>query len=284
MNTDLSNTALNNTKPPRYSGAQVDPTIHDQSQSGIPMHSTLDSDRDPAHFRIGETRPAGVDSHAPNAAEQRTHAPGGLAGRDIYPSGGIQSTTRHGVSGDDDISHGHPRQAIHDQTQTSHTGISSGGRRHPTSSEQRTGFPNHNGHPSAGIQSGAPHGALGSNIGYGHTHDQTQTSSIDTHSAGRREPVATATTAATAAAGGPMGTNIHPRDHTYNASSGPGDAHPTAGGIDHHSTTGPIEQRKPTVGEKIKGNLEKVSGKMTDNPAKVAHGEQLAHSAKPVER
>ncbi|KAI9315944.1 hypothetical protein BX666DRAFT_1953019 [Dichotomocladium elegans] len=47
-------------------------------------------------------------------------------------------------------------------------------------------------------------------------------------------------------------------------------------GVDGDTAAATHSKHKPKVGEKIKGNIEKVSGKVTNNPRKVAHGENLA--------
>lgn len=58
-------------------------------------------------------------------------------------------------------------------------------------------------------------------------------------------------------------------------------AHGTSG-VD--TTTGTADQpaqtasaHRPSTGEKVKGNLEKMAGKLTGDPSKVAHGDNLAH-------
>src|SRR5437588_639398 len=111
-----------------------------------------------------------------------------------------------------------------------------------------------------------------------------------------KHPVDTARAAMSSDSGTNTGTTGHHTGEPY--STGRGGAGnlagvagaTTTGTHDHHTgthtgthtgaSTGEGDQ-KPTMGEKIKGSLATMTGKMTNDPEKVAEGEQLKEGSHP---
>lgn len=104
-------------------------------------------------------------------------------------------------------------------------------------------------------------------------HDQTSTGA---YTGTQAQPAATAQGGGSGTYGG--GQNYGTQTSTWDDTQDRGTAGlNTASGTDQPQATAEGETHRPSAAEKFKGNLEKVAGKLTGDPSKVAHGENLAH-------
>ncbi|KAI8082409.1 hypothetical protein BDF21DRAFT_417812 [Thamnidium elegans] len=212
---------------------------------------------------------AGTATAAANAAANATGS---------TTSGGFGSHNNHNIGLDEKALHGsHGATGNHHNpisTDTRHSGVAD--RHNPLSTGGAT-TGNHNPLSTGGGATTGNHNPLSTGNQRQNDHFTTGAGVVNQN---RNDPTAVGTTGANHHTGAPLGTGLPNRDQKH-----VGDQHfnDKRGNLDHskHDNLGNNnalnqDHTKVSAGDKIKGNLEKVTGKITGNEAKVVEGENIA--------
>lgn len=227
----------------------------------------LGSGHNTHHAGTGTGHAAATSADAARQAAATATGATGLTGRNVDPvSTGQHHNNLTGTGHRDD-----PTNIGHHTSTTGHHNTATG-HHDPTSA---TGHHGATGTHSATGAHGA-HGATGATGLTGATGAHGVTGATGTHGATNTDPVAHGATHGTHPSGAGLGVGLPGKDQKHVGDQRFNDKH---GNLDHHNETSNAE-KKPTAGEKIKGNLEKITGKITGNEAKVIEGENLAQGRK----
>ncbi|KAG2230071.1 hypothetical protein INT48_005399 [Thamnidium elegans] len=241
-----------------YSGAPIADTrmVDQQENYGHTAGHDLNSNTN---------RTGGTGIPPVNTAEhvRRNHAEEAIAGNHHHDEKALHGS--HGATGN----HHNPIS-----TDTRHSGVAD--RHNPLSTGGAT-TGNHNPLSTGGGATTGNHNPLSTGNQRQNDHFTTGAGVVNQN---RNDPTAVGTTGANHHTGAPLGTGLPNRDQKH-----VGDQHfnDKRGNLDHskHDNLGNNnalnqDHTKVSAGDKIKGNLEKVTGKITGNEAKVVEGENIA--------
>ncbi|GAA5813250.1 hypothetical protein MFLAVUS_006725 [Mucor flavus] len=252
--------------PPVNTAEHVRRNLAEESLSGNHHHGT-DNAR---HSATGNNHNIGLDEKALHGSH------GATTGSHHNPLSTTGATTNHNPLSTGGATTGNHHNPL------STTGAT--GQHNPLSTGNATTGNHHNPISNATHTTGttAHHNPLstgGATTGNHHQNDHF-TTGAGVINQNRNDPTAVGTTGGNHHTGAPLGTGLPTKDQKHF-----GDQHfnDKRGNLDHpkHNNLGgnsalDNDTNKASAGDKIKGNLEKITGKITGNEAKVIEGENLA--------